>query len=163
MYVYVCSPDGKQLHLIISNLSGGHCLESWGKFTRSLPCYVSLRNSPPLLEASSAAGHAQYSWMMRWQGREWLTHLNGTYQEVILLRSVYEERAVECGFYPKTVQETRQVRALPSQSGHWEDTTQHFGELTALPRGWHYPMIPDWWGGKTYVWWQNTAIKNLSY
>lgn len=144
MYGYVCSPDGKELHLINSNLSGGHRLGIWEKFTKSLPCYVSLRNSLLLVKASYPAGHAQYKWRMRWQGREQgFTHLNGTCRVGILIRSVCEECAVEWGFYPKTLQKTRQITAFPCQSGHWDDTMQHFSELSGLSIGWHYPMISD--------------------
>lgn len=104
--VYMC-----ELHLINSNLSGGHHVGIWKKFT-SLLFYVSLRSSPSPLKASSPAGHA--GWRMKWQGREQgFTYFHGANLEAILIRSECEECAGEGRFHPKTLQGTMKITALP--------------------------------------------------
>lgn len=44
--------------------------------------------------------------------------------EVILIRTVCEECAATLWFYPQTLQESKEMRGLPSHSGHWGDIMQ---------------------------------------
>lgn len=55
MDVDVCSPDGKGLHLINSNLIGGQHLGIWEKFMTSMSYHVSLRNSPTLVKVTPSS------------------------------------------------------------------------------------------------------------
>lgn len=166
MDVVVCNPDGKGLHLINSNLSGGHLLRMWEKFT-SLLYHISWSNST-------------YSYLFSWScAIQVKDGVMGKEKRVYTLKYPFKQEtgsnSVKISIWsvyswvltlpPKHCRKTESWQLCQAKvvTGRTPcNVLQHFSELTALSVGWYNPMISDGWDGKTYVWWQSRAIKNLS-